>query len=71
MYPALSLAEERQRELLRQAETDRQLLRLRKLRRASRRADRAERSLSRALSNVHRALSDVNRARSELNGATT
>ncbi len=50
---------ERQRDLLAQAEAQRQALRLRKMRRAARRVSRAERSLSRARHQMLRVRSDL------------
>lgn len=60
MYQAYGLARERQRDLLRQAQLDRQAERLRRLHRASRRASRAQRSLSQALNEMLRMRAELN-----------
>jgi transcription initiation factor TFIIIB Brf1 subunit/transcription initiation factor TFIIB len=60
MYPAVGFTHERQRDLLMRAQQDRQASQLRKLQRASRRADRAQQSLSRALNDVLRVRSQLN-----------
>jgi transcription initiation factor TFIIIB Brf1 subunit/transcription initiation factor TFIIB len=60
MYSATGFTHERQRDLLMRAQQDRQVARLRKLQRASRRADRAQQSLSRALNDVLRVRGELN-----------
>jgi len=61
MYQPMALAEERQRDLLAQAQRQRQVKQARRLQRAFRRASRAER-------NLHRALNEVLQARSAMYG---
>lgn len=60
VHPALGLAHERQRDLLAQARQEQQASRVRKLRRADRRAQRAEQQLTHALNEVLRMRSELN-----------
>ncbi len=60
MYSPAGFVQERQQDLLVQAQLDRQAWRLRRLQRASRRASRAQRSLSRALNEQLRVRSELN-----------